>query len=691
LRGTVALRVVSSDVEVLGRDLLIFLAATTVAVPISQRSGITPILGFIIAGMVIGPAGLSLVGNTEVDVELGDFGILFLLFNEGLKLSVDRFNALVKFAVTIGFAQVVASTVAIALALTAVGDSLGIQSQGASSLFIISTAGALSSSAFALPVLRDNGWEEKRLGLATSGILQLQDLLVPALLAVVPIVQAGGGLENVALVLLKSSLGFGAVVVAGSFLLKKTFELIAETRSMDTFVATALLVAVGMGSLARACGLSQATGAFAAGVLLAGTDYRAQIQADIRPFQGILLGIFFMTAGAGLDPGVVIQNWPAVFSMVAALIAIKAAVLSLILLSSSSLNVRDTARMSLLLAGGGELAFVLFSLAKDLQVLPGQLVDLLNSVVVLSMSVTPILGKAGDALGSWLEDGKAGSSGEQEKDQEEEEEEGLDAKLERLGSDGIIVCGFGEVGQGVFKLLATADQRAYLSFDLNPARVSEAAVQGLPVVYGDGASPKLLESLGVVPPKAIIIAYNNLARRLQATEQLRSAFPGVPIVARARSEQEREELLEAGADLAVAESSEAALQLAQATITKVGAEAIDETVAREALGGPIQTALPTAMAGEDVDSEPEDLDLLALDNGMSRTEVSRLFQVFRSIDKDGNGEVDAEEVWEIIARGSPVPMSDKDFKKYMATLDLDGSGEVTFEEFLSVYRSRDSV
>mmetsp|Transcript_36726 Transcript_36726/g.72679 ORF Transcript_36726/g.72679 Transcript_36726/m.72679 type:complete len:353 (+) Transcript_36726:3-1061(+) len=350
--------------------------------------------------------------------------------------------------------------------------------------------------------------------------------------------------------------------------------------------------------------------------------------------------------------------------------------------------------MSVLLSGGGEFAFVLLTVAKELKVLPKDFVDLLNVVIVLSMSATPFLGQAGDALGKWLQDQKPASNKsdmlapEVVKDQEQESSE----KCENC----VVVCGFGPVGQGVTAILERSlGIKSIVAFDLNPARVLEAAVSGLPAVYGDGSSPKLLESSGVVSPRAIVITYANLARRLQAVEQLHAAYPSVPIFARARSEQEREKLLEAGAQIALAEFSEVSCQLASTLAREVYRESIDTDAVRQHLqaGGGVFSASPSGMLDDDAPNEDLptdiDIDMIVMDSGMSRSEVLRLYRIFRSIDLDGSGEADVEEVRQLLARNASSVANDKQLQEWMNQLDSDQNGAVDFEEFLSVYRGKE--
>ena len=404
----------------LGHDLITFLAASVLVVPVSKFLKVTPVLGFLVLGCAIGPYGLGLFSNTEADLELGDFGILFLLFIEGLNLSPDRLEKLGSFF-QLGVSQMLLSIGFFFFSTLFLGPQLltffeffiplddqllrPILSSPVTA-FCIAAAGALSSSAFALPVLKEKGWEGRADGIAALAVLLLQDLAVAPLLVIIPLLAGSGPQDNFSLLLLvaKATFGFGGVLALGSVVLRQLFEVVASSRSSETFVAATLLVAVGMGAIAEELGLSSTTGAFAAGVLLAGTKFRAAIEADIKPFEGILLGVFFLTAGATLDPALVLHEWPTLLTGIIIFILAKAGLL--LIAGESALGLRsraDAVRVAVLLSGGGEFAFIIFRLAENLGVLPHDLGELLTASVIISMSLTPLLGEAAEALGAVIE------------------------------------------------------------------------------------------------------------------------------------------------------------------------------------------------------------------------------------------------------------------------------------------------
>jgi Kef-type K+ transport system membrane component KefB len=285
----------------LGRDVLTFLAVSVIVVPLSQWLKVTPVLGFLVVGCLLGPNCLGVFANSEANLELGDFGILFLLFSEGLNLSPDRLGALRQFS-GYGLFQIMASMMLFFFGILWGGplvinyiapvlhmDDFVVQIfSSPAEAFCIAAAGALSSSAFIFPVIKAKKWEDRPEGIAALSILLLQDVAVAPLLVILPII-AGAGPQTwseVAILAAKATVGFGAVLTAGSFVIRYVFDVVAAARSTETFVAAALLVALGMGQVAEFLGLSATTGAFAAGVLLASNRYRAQIKADIRPFEG---------------------------------------------------------------------------------------------------------------------------------------------------------------------------------------------------------------------------------------------------------------------------------------------------------------------------------------------------------------------------------------------------------------------
>ncbi|KAL7485253.1 hypothetical protein ACHAW6_010853 [Cyclotella cf. meneghiniana] len=560
--------------ESMGKDLLLFLSSSVVVTLVSNALNISPILGYLIAGALLGPHGLDCFSNAKADVELGDFGILFLLFSEGLEVSSMRLKKLTNY-LPLGFAQISLTTGVITAAILAGApqfldrflplDEGYINIQNPTEAVVLALAGTLSTSAFIFPVLKERGWESDPCGQAATSILLLQDLFVAPLLVILPFVVGQGPTDYAAIGFLtvKAVVGFGLVMYMGSCLLQGIFSVVARTRSTESFVALSLLVSVGMGAIAQALGLTNTAGAFAAGVLLANTNFRAQIQADILPFKGILLGIFFMDAGSLFDTDLVLAELPTVLTGAIALIVLKAITVAAATrvprwLEPNRLEPKDAAKLSFLLSGGGEFAFVVLALAERLEVLPKNLGGLLTSIVLITMAITPLLGEVAEAASKAFVSYTV-SNGIHE----------LMAESE-IADDAIVVCGFGSIGKEILYALGTShispdceDQRLrpqIVAFDTEPSLIDKILipVDNTAVLFGNGENPEVLKHHGVENPRAIFITYEEEEQVMAATTRLRTLFPDTPIYTRAPSRKEAEELKAAGATEVVVEHDELA-------------------------------------------------------------------------------------------------------------------------------------
>jgi len=773
----------SATATSLGNDFFLFLVASVVVVPTCKVLKIPPVLGFLLVGCAIGPYGMEMFTNDTDDIELGDLGILFLLFNEGLSLSPERIKQLGRFT-GLGVTQLLTS-----IGFLFVGSVLGgpillkfIQEIGLPldlkvlrplfenpiQAFTIASAGALSSSAFVLPFLKQKGYEEKPEGTAGLSILLLQDLAVAPLLVVLPIL-AGSGPQSsgeLAILVLKATVGFGAVLIAGGYLLRYVFEVVAAARSTETFVAAALLVAVGMGQVADALGLSASTGAFAAGVLLAGNRYRAQIQADIKPFEGILLGVFFITAGAKLDPNLVIAEWPTLFSGIFVFIAVKAAI---IFSSGPSLGLTkaQAARVAFTLSGGGEFCFVLFQLSEDLGVFSPTVSKFLTASVIISMSLTPILGEIGSLAGNMVEkqsdDMRAvGLTFEEEMklfdqidvdnsgtididelreilirlnfpysaianvfesfdidgdgliDKEEwklgiqngllaqacevggDTDDGLSKSDVAFTDDAVVICGFGRVGQSIYRMIDDSSRvnaaqlcSNVVCFDLNPSRVMSGTLNGAPVVFGDGARLELLKAAGVQKPMAVIVTYASDDRRLDATMRLRSFLPeGTPIYVYGGKTNSEKDLIDAGATEVINETLESSLRFACLVGACKSSEDLSKlrNLAKEPFLVDNREAAD-AYSDENASSRvrylsEEALLDLAEEVGCSQSFIDEQYELFKSV----AGENDSIQIDELrdywMRQGTDGPTDGSQLEACLRMQDEDGEGRITFEEYV---------
>lgn len=757
------------SLSALGHDFLIFLAAAVVVDPLGKILGVTPVLLYLLLGFVAGPYGLSIFASgTEVNSEIGDFGILFLLFIEGLNLSPERLKALGSFF-SLGASQLFFSLGVIFFGLffggpyllpivqdvrVPIDPDLITLLEKPVIAFSIASAGALSSSAFVLPILKEKGWEKRSDGIAALCILLLQDLAVAPLLVILPLIasydQGVGSSATqdpmaLGILIAKATVGFAAVIALASLVLRRIFQVVARFGSSQTFVATSLLVAAGMGIVSDNLGLSSTTGAFAAGVLLAESGYRAQIEADIKPFESILLGVFFVTAGASLDPQTVVEQWPTLLAGISAFIFVKFGVVFTAGQFALGLTRADAVRVAFLLAGGGEFAFVIFKLANNLQVLPEDLAKLLTASVIISMSLTPFLGE----LASWsgdliqeMEDKSSGKSSGQILDYdvnltsnesireafESFDEDGsgtisaeelravltkpgmantlltlteVETILKRFdengdgelqfdefaalwtakrrpaiqnikpGKDGdsvpslenaVVVCGYGEVAQQVCAGL----DMPYVAFSRDPSRISLGVLNGASVVYGNGASPSLIRSVGIEKPSAIVVAYATESRCLEATLRLHEAFPQTPIYVRAGRLEKTDRLMQAGATKVVVE-------------TKKVAVAFQKLVGLE---GAVRERMIANLSTDRVDipySESE-LTELAYVCDMGPDELAQLYDLFTtSPNRDEDGNVQLAELRNELMRRRTVPLDDETLKAWMG-----------YEEFLSKWVTGDA-
>ncbi|XP_075108417.1 K(+) efflux antiporter 3, chloroplastic isoform X2 [Nicotiana tabacum] len=559
---------------------------TVLVVPAFKSIKASPILGFFFAGVVLNQFGL-IRNITDVKV-LSEWGILFLLFEMGLELSLARLKALAKFAFGMGLTQVVLSTLAFTSFELPPNDAIGtkileflfhsrpdlVNIRSVDEAVVIGAALSLSSSAFVLQILAEKGELPTRFGSATLGILLLQDIAVVPLLVILPVLETQNLIEESILPMLaKESLkalgGLGLLSLGGKYIWRRVFEVVAETRSSEAFVALCLLTVAGTSLLTQKLGFSDTLGAFLAGALLAETNFRTQIEADIRPFRGLLLGLFFVTTGTSIDMQLLFREWPNVLSLLAGLIVIKTLIITAIG-PRVGLSLQESVRIGFLLSQGGEFGFVVFSLANRLGVLPLELNKLLIIVVVLSMALTPLLNEIGRKASEFIV--------------EKFDKEDRTAEMANFDvSEPVVILGFGQMGQVLANLLSTplassdGEEFRYVAFDLDPKVVKASRNLGFPVLYGDGSRPAVLQSAGISSPKAVMVMYRGKDRTTEAVQRIRLAFPAVPIYARAQDVMHLLDLKKVGATDAILESAETSLQLGSKLLKGFGVMSDDVT------------------------------------------------------------------------------------------------------------------
>ena len=531
-------------------DVLIFLAAAVVAAPIFHRLRSSLVLGYLVAGIAIGPHGFALIEDSATTRGLAELGVVFLLFTVGLELSIERLRVIRSYILGLGTTQVAVSGVAITTAAVLAGLKM-------EAAIVIGAALALSSTAVVLQLLSERGEMASRVGRISVAILLLQDLAVVPFLALTPSLAESGTslILSVPWTMLQAALVVAAMVAVGRLVLRPVLRTFAVGRSPEMFAAVTLLVLLGMSWATSRLGLSSAIGGFLAGLLLAETEFRHQVAADIAPFRGLLLGLFFMTVGMGLDIGLAVANVGLVVGLAILLVFSKAAVTA-VLCRIGGQPWGPSVHVGLLLSQGGEFGFIMFTLAISAGILAPGIGDILIAVVALTMAATPALA----ALGARL-DRRLGSRAAQRVADIAEDVHDL--------KDHVIIAGFGRVGQSVGKTLAAADI-PYVAVEAEPTRVAEARAQGLPVFYGDATRTDMLVALGARRARAAVVILDNAGAAERAVHQLHRHHPALHIFVRARDNRHRRRLEAAGATGIVHETYEMSLQLGGNVLRRLG-------------------------------------------------------------------------------------------------------------------------
>ncbi|GAX10674.1 hypothetical protein FisN_14Lh184 [Fistulifera solaris] len=498
-------------------DTLLLLLATALVTPLCKRLGTSPILGFLAAGMLLGPNAAGLISGIHTTETLAELGIVFFLFEMGLELSVERLLSMKKDVFGLGFSQFIVT----ALVAAGIGGVLGLP---ANALVVLGGGLALSSSAFVLQLLKDNDQLATRFGKAAFGVLLFQDLAVVPLLVVTPILAGGGrGLAGAVFnAVVKAGLALGSIAAAGRFVVNPLFRTVAQAQSQEAFLGVILLTVLSMSFMTEGLGLSNTLGAFLAGVLLSETKYRYQIEADIAPFRGVLLGLFFVTVGFEIDVGLVLSNLPLVGSLVLAILALKAAVTTALSLAFG-LSMSTASQTGLILSQGGEFAFVAFGLARSLGILDPATTKLLLTSVSLTMAATPLMASAGGRIAKVLEE-KSDFTHYLGQDR--------DANEIKESDDFAAVVGYGAVGKVVCDLL---DRKfiKYVGLEVDPNKAIQARNKGLPVFYGDIGRQEVAEAFNIGKARCVVVCIADKAQANRVVIALRRWYPDLKIFARA--------------------------------------------------------------------------------------------------------------------------------------------------------------
>ncbi len=530
--------------------LLVLIAAAVVFVPLARRLGVGSVLGYLAAGAAIGPWALGLVTTVETVRHVAEFGVVFLLFLIGIEMKPRRLWTMRRQVFGMGGAQVL-------LTGGVLGGIAWLMEVPPPAAVIVGLGLALSSTAMGLQVLAERRELNSTAGRATFAVLLLQDLSVPVLLTLVPLLASDAGDlgGDIGLAVLEGGGILAAALIGGRLLLHPVLRLVARARTAEVFTAFALLIVLGMAWLMELAGLSMALGAFLAGLLLADSEFRHQVEADILPFRGLLLGLFFMAVGMGIDFGLLAADWPKVLAIVVGLMAIKALIMAP-LGKLFGLTLPDAVKSAGLLSQSGEFAFVLFSLA----VAQGVIADAVSQMLVLAVSLSMALTPPVVALAARMA-GRLGGAADLPA--------GEDAPALDEGEGHVIIAGFGRVGQTVAALLDGVG-RPYVAFDLDLDKVREGRERGFTVYYGDASRPEVLRAAHADRASVVTVTMDDAAAVARTVAQIRMQHPDLPIHARARDLAHGRSLRGAGASASVPETLEASLYLGRSTLTACG-------------------------------------------------------------------------------------------------------------------------
>jgi CPA2 family monovalent cation:H+ antiporter-2 len=539
-------------------DALVILGAAGIVIPAFARIRISPIIGFILIGMLVGPSGLGAltdsypwlhyitISNTHRIEPFAELGIVLLLFSIGLELSFRRLWGMRRLVFGVGAAELFGTAAIISLGLYLTGQSTD-------AAIGLGLALALSSTAIVLPLVGTHG----AVGRSALGMLLFEDL------ALVPIVFALGAMApqaaNIGVGSLLQTMLIGGIVavamlVAGRLVLPQLFAQAARTKSPEMFLAACLLVVIVASLVTRSVGFSPILGALIAGIVIAETEYRNEVEVITAPFRGLGLGIFLITVGMSVDLKLVVANWPTILTALAAVLIVKAIVTSILLRLEGAQGSVAT-ETGVLMASPSETTLIVLSSAVAAKVIAPDAAALWQIVTALGLTVTPMLAKLGRLAGRQV--GRQELTGE------------IDQALETAALGQVMILGFGRVGRLVADMLE-AHEKDYLAVDADVDAVAAARKEGYDVLFGDVAHPELLDRVRSRQPTAFILTMDNpvLVRRL--TRQLRNAFPDLPIIARARDTSHAADLYKAGVSDAVPETLEASLQLSEAVLVDLG-------------------------------------------------------------------------------------------------------------------------
>ena len=543
--------------ETVLHNVLVFLIAAVAVVPLAKRLRLGAVLGYLMAGLLIGPWGLRLILDAEVILHLAEFGVVLLLFLIGLELNPRRLWDMRRAIIGAGLSQLLMTAVPLlALALLA-GLTTG-------SALVTGYVLALSSTPFAMQILHERGWAETPTGKTAFSILLFQDIAVIPLLAVLPLLASGGGhlgAGEMWFAIGRAVLILAGILVLGPRLARPLFRLVAATGSRELFTALSLLIVIAMALLVSAAGMSMALGAFIGGVLLAESEYRHELEIDLEPFKGLLMGLFFMAVGMSIDVGMFLAAPLTIVGCTLAVMAVKFAVL-IGLARLVGLRHHQPWQLAALLCQGGEFGFVVFSAAAGAGVMGQAMADRLTTIIVLSMVLTPLVLGVTEALTARLY-----------ARQPAREADPIDDP-----SLPVVIAGFGRFGQIVARLL-NANGIGTTLIERDPDQIELLRRFGHVVHYGDATRLDLLRAAGAETARLLIVALDDPQATLRVVDLAREHFPALPLVVRVRNRPQAYEMLDRGITHFERETFAGALNVGVKALTVLG---FDDTRARHA-------------------------------------------------------------------------------------------------------------
>ncbi len=537
--------------EASGPDLVkivSLLGAAVVAVPIFKRLGLGSVLGYLAAGLLIGPFGLGLFSDPQAIIHVAELGVVMFLFIVGLEMEPSRLWGLKAEIFGLGVLQVGLCSVLLSFAGVVMGFPLGVS-------FVAAAGFVLTSTAIVMQVLEERGDLSTPKGQRMVSVLLLEDLAIVPLLALVAFLAPGGADATLADRLTSVAIGIASIlglIVVGRYLLNPMFSVLANAKAREVLTAAALLVVLGSALALQLGGLSMAMGAFLAGVLLSESSFRHQLEADIEPFRGLLLGLFFLGVGMALDLAVIANNWLLVLTSVVSYMVLKFAGIYGVarLLKSGH---REGLERAVIMCQGGEFAFVLYAAATSVGLLTGEKNAILTAVIIISMVLTPLMIILHDRLMPPTAQSLDGV----------EAPNGLESN--------ILIIGFGRFGQVVSQpLLARGHTVSFIETDTESIR--DGADFGFKVHYGDGTRLDILHAAGAGTARAIIIAIDKSDDTRKIAEIAKAEFPLVPVFARSFDRTTSIELMRAGVGYQIRETFESALAMAEEALVKLGDE-----------------------------------------------------------------------------------------------------------------------